>query len=106
MSDSTSSSYPIRVDADYPEQSSRLLAVCGILFWFPKVLLLLPHLVVMWFLSIAALVVAWVGFWIVLVTSSQPRSIFNFVLGVARWQARVNGWYFGLADKYPPFSLE
>ncbi len=106
MSDPTTNSYPIRVEADYPAQSSRLLAVCGILFLLPKALLLLPHLIVLWFLAIASLVVAWVGFWIVLITGSQPRSLFDFVLGCTRWQTRVNAWYFGLTDKYPPFSLE
>jgi hypothetical protein len=106
LSDSIRSLYPVSVDAAYPEQSSRLLAVCGILFFLPKMLLLLPHLIVMWFLSIAMLLVAWVGYWIVLVTGTQPRSLFDFVLGCTRWQTRVNAWYFGLTDEYPPFSLE
>jgi hypothetical protein len=98
--------YPVRIDAVYPAQSSRLLAACGILFLFPKVLLLFPHLIVLWFLGLASMVVTWVGFWIVLVTGSLPRSIFDFVLGCTRWQTRVNAWLFGLTDEYPPFSLD
>lgn len=98
-------SYPVRVEVDYPASSDRVLAFCGIL-WFLKPLLLLPHLIVMWFLSIAAVVVAWIGFWIVLFTGSCPRALFDFVVGFQRWQTRMNAWMLGLVDRYPPFSLE
>lgn len=98
-------SYPIRVEADYPEQSSRALAALGILFFF-KTLLLLPHLIVMWFLGIVKLVVAWVGFWIVLVNGRLPRGMFDFLLGCQRWETRLNAWLFGLTDQYPPFGFD
>lgn len=97
--------YPVRVEVDYPPSSDRVLAVCGIL-WFVKPLLLLPHILVMWFLSLAAAVVAWVAFWIVLFTGSYPRPLFDFVHGWMRWQTRMNAWIFGMVDRYPPFTLE
>jgi len=97
--------YPVRLEIDYPTSPDRALALCGI-FWFVKPLLLLPHLIVMWFLSVAAAVVIWIGFWIVLFTGSCPRALFDFALGWMRWQTRMNAWMFGLVDRYPPFSLE
>lgn len=106
MQNENADAYPIRVEAEWPETSSRVLAVCGILLFFPKVLLLFPHLIVMWFLSAASLIVSWVGQWIVLVTGTLPRPIFQFVLGTTRWQTRIHAWYFGLTDRYPPFSLD
>ena len=106
MTDPISNTYPVRVEADYQAQSSRLLAACGILCLFPKSLLLIPHTIVLAFLGLASMVVTWVGFWVVLVTGNLPKSMFDFVLGFLRWQTRANAWMFGLADKYPPFSLQ
>jgi hypothetical protein len=97
--------YPVRVEADYPEHSSRLLALAGLLFLFPKALLLLPHIFVLYFLQLAALVVVFVGFLAVLFTGKYPHSLYDFALGSLRWQTRVSAWMFGLVDRYPPFSL-
>jgi hypothetical protein len=96
--------YPVRVEADYPPQSSRPLALCGALYPF-KVLLLMPHLFILYFLGLAAGVVVYVGFWVVLFTGRYPRGMYEFALGVLCWQTRVSAWLFGLADLYPPFSL-
>jgi len=43
---------------------------------------------------------------IVLFTGRYPRSMFDFLVGVTRWQTRINLWLFGVADEYPPFSLQ
>lgn len=98
------SDYPVMVEADYPPESSRLLALCGI-FWFPKVLLLLPHLFILYFISLAAILVVYIGYWVVLFTGRYPRGMHEFVLGMLRWQTRINAWLFGLVDRYPPFHL-
>jgi hypothetical protein len=98
--------YPIRLEADYPQTSSRLLALSAILFMFPKTLLLIPHLIILWFIQLAGLVVAIVGFWVVLFTGRYPRGMYEFVLGWLRWQTRISAWMLGLVDRYPPFSLD
>ncbi len=95
---------PVHFEVDYPERSDRLLAACGIL-WFVKPLLLLPHLVVMWFLGLAMAVVMWISYWIVLFTGNYPRGLFDFVVSVQRWQNRMTAWIAGLTDRYPPFRL-
>lgn len=96
--------YPVRVECDYPERSSRLLALCAILFMFPKSLLLLPHLFVLYFVQLAAFLVAYLGFWAVLFTGRYPRGMHGFVVGVLRWHTRAGAWLLGIVDKYPPFS--
>ena len=53
--------YPVNLSAEVPERSSRLLALAGIVFL--KGLLLLPHLVVLYFVGLAALVVGYAGYW-------------------------------------------
>ena len=42
--------YPVRFDVDYPESSSRWRALLGVLL-FVKIVLLIPHLVILYFLE-------------------------------------------------------
>jgi hypothetical protein len=97
--------YPVRVDADYPERSSRWLALVGVLFMWPKALLLLPHILLLAFIHMAAIVAVFISFVAVLFTGHYPRGTYDFVLGALRWQTRVSAWMLGLVDVYPPFSL-
>ncbi len=104
MSTDSSSDYPIRLEVDLPERSSRGLALLGIIY-FLKSLLLLPHLIIMFFLGIAQMFVVWIAYWAVLFTGKYPEGMLKFTVGVSRWQMRVNGWFFGWTDRYPPFGL-
>lgn len=97
--------YPVRLHVDRPEQSSRLLALTGVVF-FLKALLLLPHFIILWFLQLAAFIVAYVGFFVVLFTGKLPEGMFIFMAGVLQWYTRTSAWYFGLTDVYPPFRLD
>ncbi len=96
--------YPVRVEADYPERSSRPLGLLGLLFWL-KAVLLFPHFFLLFFLNIAVFFAVVVGYVVVLFTGKYPRAMFDLVVGVARWQIRINLWLFGITDNYPPFSL-
>ena len=100
-----SSDYPLRIEVDLPEAPSRLMALLGI-FFIVKGLLLLPHIIVLYFLAIAQFIIIWIGYWAVLFTGRYPEGLFNFTVGVFRWQMRVNAWFYGWTDKYPPFNLD
>ena len=50
-----------------------------------------------------ALTIAWFA---ILFTKRYPESLFRFVVGVNRWQVRVNAYSNLLRDEYPPFSME
>jgi hypothetical protein len=52
------------------------------------------------------MVVVFIAQIVILVTGSFPRGMFDFVVGVMRWQTRVSAWVFGLRDEYPRFSLD
>ena len=96
--------YPARFEAEYPEAPSRVLALLGALF-FVKVLLALPHLLILSVLGIVMLVAVYIGYWAVLLTGRYPQGLLAFVTGIQRWEYRVSAWVAGLVDRYPPFSL-
>jgi hypothetical protein len=92
--------YPLVFDVDYPERLSRLLI-------FVKWLLALPHYIVL-FLFLLGLVayLAWiVAWWAILITGRFPRALFDFLVGLGRWNWRVQAYTNLLRDEYPPFSL-
>lgn len=98
--------HPINLTVPVPEKSSRWLALWALLFFIVKGILLIPHLVVLYFVMIAAIIVAFVSQVVVLFTGKYPKEMHEFVTGALRWQIRVNGYALGLRDEYPPFSLK
>jgi hypothetical protein len=83
---------------------NRWWAVLGILLPL-RALAALPHLVAVAALSVAAAVLGWIGFWIVLFTGRYPRGLWWFNSGVLNWGLRTWGFVLGLTDRYPAFSL-
>jgi Domain of unknown function (DUF4389) len=96
--------YPAETTVGHPEESSRLWALLTILWLKPVALL--PHIVILYVLQLALMVVVFIAQIVILVSGSLPRGMFDFVAGVMRWQTRVNAFMYGLRDEYPPFSLE
>jgi len=70
-----------------------------------RIILVIPHLVALLFLGIAASFVALVAFFAVLFTGRWPEGMRSFVLDVYRWYLRVQTYFLLLTDVYPPFAL-
>ena len=97
--------YGVRFEVEHPAASSRILALLGVLFVFPKLILLIPHLIILAALGFVTLVVVYIAYWAVLITGTYPRGLFNFAVGMMRWETRTDSWFIGFTDRYPPFSL-
>ena len=113
--------YPARLDIDYPEKLSRGLVL--VKWW----LLAIPHYIVIgillgggsyaasrvdewaWSLGfetgLIGVLVLFAGF-ALLFTTRYPGGIFDLVLGLDRWVARVAGYALLMRDEYPPFRLD
>ena len=99
---STDDHQSVHLDYPYPDAARDLNR------WLPLVkwLLAIPHYIVLFFLDIAVLVAVIVAWFAILFTGRYPRSVFDFVAGVARWHNRVVGYAVTLVtDSYPPFRL-
>ena len=97
--------HPVQVDIPYPEESSRLLALLTIPFTLGKVILLIPVFIVLYAVGIGAFIVFVLSQWAVLFTGRYPQGMHSFMVGYLRWNTRAQAYFYGLTDKYPPFSL-
>jgi hypothetical protein len=70
-----------------------------------RLFLVLPHLIVLAYLGVAAVVVAVIGWFGALYLGRLPRLAADFLPGYLRWQTRVYAYVFLLTDVYPPFSV-
>jgi hypothetical protein len=99
---STDERQSVALDIPYPNAENDLSRWLPIVKW----ILAIPHYIVLFFLTIAAFFVIVFAWFAILFTRRYPRGLFDFVVGVARWNNRVAGYAFVLVtDKYPPFSL-
>jgi hypothetical protein len=92
--------YPATIEVREPAErrDSATIAV--------RLLLVLPHLVVLVFLLLGWLVSTVIAWFAILFTGSYPEALLSFGLGVMRWSLRVEAYLLLLVDEYPPFALE
>jgi hypothetical protein len=100
---STDEEQAVHVEMDYPDARQDLNRWLPLVKWF----LAIPHYFVLIFLGIGAFFAVIIAWFAVLFTGRYPRGIFDFVEGLFRWGARVQGYAFLMVtDRYPPFSLD
>lgn len=73
---------------------------------FFRILLAIPHLIVLALIGIVALFAIIIAWFAVLFTGQWPVGLRNFVIGLLRWTTRLNAYMYLLTDEYPPFSFE
>jgi len=71
-----------------------------------RFILVIPQLVVLYFVNLAAFVVLVIGWFAVLFAGRWPTGLQSFVTGWMRWTFRVYGYWYLIVDEYPPFGFE
>ena len=89
--------YPVQFELEYPDSMNRLTT-------FFRVLLAIPHMIVLYVLNALVGVVTLIAWFAILFTGNYPRGMFDFAVGVLRWQMRVGTYMLLLTDAYPPFT--
>jgi hypothetical protein len=93
------SAYPVRFRGQgQSEGRNRLTA-------FFRIILAIPHIIIIQVLGYAAAVVGLISWFAALFTGSVPEGMHNFLAGYIRWTARTYAYMFLVTDEYPPFSL-
>ena len=88
---------PVTFEQNYVERRSRLTT-------FFRLILAIPHYVVLSLWAIAASLVVIVAWFVLLFTARWPRGMFDFVAGFCRYATFVYAYVCLLTDEYPPFS--
>ena len=70
-----------------------------------RLILAIPHAIVLFFLGIAFVVIWLVAAGSILVNGNQPGWTEDFIRSYLRWIARLLAYMASLVDEYPPFSF-
>jgi hypothetical protein len=92
-------SYPIRLWGQPELEGRNRLSV------FFRIILVIPHVILIFILAVIALVLLVIGWVVGIFTGQIPGGIHNFLAGFSRWYVRVTAYLYLLTDRYPPFSL-
>ena len=71
-----------------------------------RILLVIPHIIVLIALWLVGFVVYVIAFFAVLFTGRWPLGLRDFVIKLMRWTQRVQTYFLLLNDVYPPFTLD
>ena len=90
---------PVLVAVLPPQPQARV----GVFF---RLLLAIPHFIVLTVIGFVAGLIAFLGWWGALFTGRLPQFAVNFLSGYLRWSTRVYGYVLLLTEAYPPFSFD
>lgn len=92
----------VTYDVEYPASLSRGKVLLRAIFGWAYILI--PHgiaLGIRYWITLLFVGIAW---WVVLLTGTYPKGLFDFNVGTFRWASRLNLYWGLFTDEYPPFS--
>ena len=89
--------YPVSFSVDYVEPRNRLTT-------FFRLILAIPHFVVMIVFALAALVCAVIAWFAIVFTGQYPPQLYGLVSRFIRYATQVTGYTTLLTDTYPEFG--
>ena len=98
------SSYPPRLDFDYPTTFNRFWAI-PLIGFVARLIILIPHFVVLYLIGIAVSLCQLVLWAPVLFTGRYPAWGYTLIGGYIGWAAEVNAYFYGLTERYPAFNM-
>ena len=93
----------MKLTIKHQESYSRGELILRSLFGF--LYIMLPHVFLLMFVQIWAMIVTFIAWWAILFTGRYPQSFFEFMVGLFRWSLRVNARIYNLSDDYPAFGI-
>jgi hypothetical protein len=70
-----------------------------------RVLLAIPHFIVLAFLLPAWWLITVLAWCLILVSGRYPLGLYDFAVGCFQWYIRVEAYMLLLVDEYPPFAF-
>ena len=66
----------------------------------------IPHLFILMFVGFWGAVLQFAAFWVILFTGKYPETMFDYQVGMIRWEVRLMARIYNLSDGYPGFGLK
>jgi hypothetical protein len=91
--------YPTSIDVEAPAGPRDRLSIAF------RAILVIPHLIALFFVLFAWCLISIVAWFAILFTSRYPAELYAFSAGALQWVLRVEAYLLLLVDEYPPFDL-
>ena len=73
--------------------------------FFGWIYIFLPHYFILFFVSLYGMILRFIAFWVILFTGRYPQSMFEFQVGLMKWNNRLMARYYNISDGYPAFGI-
>ncbi|KAB2867961.1 MAG: DUF4389 domain-containing protein [Bacteroidales bacterium] len=94
----------MKLKVKHQEDYSRLELILRTIFGF--LYIVLPHAFLLIFVGLWGQILQIIAFWAILFTGKYPKSLFDFQVGLLRWNLRLSARIYNVSDGYPAFGVK
>lgn len=98
MAQAPATAPPVQVSLDSPLEVARWRVI-------GNPIMAIPHIIFLYILQLALGIVTFIAWWAILFTGEYPQGMFDFAVGVMRYQWRVGTFYAFMREPYPAFNV-